>query len=85
MENLVYGYASPETMKRMGMNHLNEINILVGENSFNYNFVRKKINDVIRLMEMNGYEITGVEIPKPGKHPHASQFSTLYFYYFNCY
>ncbi len=80
MENTVYGYCTPETLAMVGPENLNELNILVTkENYFNYDSVYKITESVKSQLLRNGVKIIRTSVPRPGKHPHASQMSALLF------
>ncbi len=72
MENLVYGYVTLETLARLGETpYLDELKLLVAENQLDEPHVRRVAAEVERLVEGLGHPVSGVEVPRPGKHPHA--------------
>lgn len=72
MENIVYGYISPETLTRLGEEpYLDQLKILVAQNRFDERHIRNVVEDVRRLFESRGHPVHRVEVPRPGKHPHA--------------
>ena len=72
MENIVYGYINLATLVQLGEEPLlNELNILVAQNRFDEDHIRRVVADVDRLITSRGHEVRRVEIPQPGRHPHA--------------
>lgn len=72
MENIVYGYANLETLVQLGEKpYFDRLNILVAENQFDENHIRKVAADVKTLIESRGREVWRVDVPAPGKHPHS--------------
>ena len=72
MENIVYGYINLTTLVQLGEEpRLNELNILVAQNRFDEDHIRRVVADVERLITSRGHEVRRVEIPQPGRHPHA--------------
>lgn len=79
MENLVYGYITPETLGLLGETTLNELNFTVSENAFDLAHVKRMAQQVATYAEQRGYAVNRVSVPLPGKHPHASQMAALLF------
>ena len=72
MENVVYGYANLNTLVQLGEKpYFDRLNILVAENQFDENHIRKVVADVKTLIESRGREVWRVDVPAPGKHPHS--------------
>jgi putative ABC transport system permease protein len=72
MENIVYGYINLATLVQLGEEpRLDQLNILVAQNRFDEDHIRRVAGDVERLIESRGHEVRRVEIPQPGKHPHS--------------
>ena len=72
MENIVYGYITPETLTQLGEEpYLDQLKILVAENRFDEHHVRSVAEQIRTLLESRGHPVAGVEVPTPGKHPHA--------------
>ena len=72
MENTVYGYITLDTLPQLGEQpYLNELKILVAENRFDEKHVRDVSAHVKKLVEGRGHPVRGVDVPRPGKHPHA--------------
>jgi len=73
MENIVYGYINLATLVQLGEQPLlNQLNILVAQNRFDKEHIRRVAGDVEQLIKSRGHEVQRVEIPQPGKHPHAA-------------
>jgi putative ABC transport system permease protein len=78
MENIVYGYINLATLIQLGEKpYLDRLNLLVAENRFNENHIRKVADDVKTLIEARGREVRRVEVPRPGKHPHSDLMGIL--------
>jgi len=72
MENSVYGYITLDTLVRLGEQpYLDQLNILVAENRFDEQHIRAVAQEVKKLVESRGHTVRRVDIPRPGKHPHA--------------
>jgi putative ABC transport system permease protein len=72
MENIVYGYINLATLVQLGEEpRFDQLNILVAQNRFDEDHIRRVAGDVERLIESRGHEVRRVEIPQPGKHPHS--------------
>jgi putative ABC transport system permease protein len=73
MENLVYGYVAVETLPLLGEKpYLDRLKLLVAENRFDEKHVRSVTADVKALLESQGHPVRRVDVPAPGKHPHAA-------------
>jgi putative ABC transport system permease protein len=72
MENTIYGYITLDTLTQLGEQpYLDELKILVARNRFDEKHVREVTAQVKKLVQDRGHTIRGVDIPRPGKHPHA--------------
>jgi putative ABC transport system permease protein len=72
MENVVYGYITQATLGQMGEEPvLNQVKLVVSGDAFNLPHIEKVTADVKRTIESRGHLVTRVDIPTPGKHPHA--------------
>jgi putative ABC transport system permease protein len=73
MENLVYAYVTLATLERLGEEpYLDQLNILAAENRFDEAHVRKVAAEVAKVVEAAGHPVRRLDVPEPGKHPHAS-------------
>ena len=78
MENIVYGYINLATLIQLGeAPYLNQLNILVAQNRFDEDHIKRVVADVERLITSRGREVRRVEIPAPGKHPHSDLMGVL--------
>ena len=72
MENIVYGYITPETLAQLGEEpHLDQLKIVVAEDRFDEGHVRQVASEVGKLVEGRGHPVARVDVPPPGKHPHT--------------
>src|SRR5256714_1470103 len=78
MENIRYGYINLATLVQLGeAPYLNQLNILVAQNRFDENHIKRVVADVETLITSRGREVRRVEIPAPGKHPHSELMGVL--------
>ena len=78
MENSVYGYITLDTLARLGEQpYLDQLNIVVAENRLDEQHIRGVAQDLKNLVESRGNSIRRVDIPRPGKHPHADLMGLL--------
>lgn len=72
MENIVYGYINLATLVQLGEEpRFDQLNILVAQNRFDEDHIRRVAGDIERLIRSRGHEVGPVVIPQPGKHPHS--------------
>jgi putative ABC transport system permease protein len=72
MENIVYGYINLATLVQLGEEpRFDQLNILVAQNRFDEDHIRRVAGDVEQLIKSRGHDVRRVEIPAPGKHPHS--------------
>jgi putative ABC transport system permease protein len=78
MENIVYGYINLATLVQLGEEpKFDELNILVAQNRFDENHVKRVVADVEALIKTRGHKVRRIDIPKPGKHPHSDLTGSL--------
>jgi putative ABC transport system permease protein len=78
MENIVYGYINLATLVQLGEKpNLDRLNILVSQNRFDEEHIRKVADEVKALIESRGHEVWRVDVPPPGKHPHSDLMGIL--------
>jgi putative ABC transport system permease protein len=78
MENIVYGYATLETLALLGEEpYLDQLKILVSGDAMSKARVTEVAAEVKALVEARGTTVRRVEIPDPGKHPHADLMGLL--------
>ena len=79
MENIVYGYVTPDTLARLGeAPYLDRLNILVAGDRMNARHVRSVAMAVKKLLESRGHVVHSVDVPTPGEHPHAHIMNLLF-------
>ena len=72
MENIVYGYINLATLAQLGEDPtLNQLNILVAQDRFNEDHIKRVVADVEKLIETRGHQVIRTDVPRPGKHPHS--------------
>jgi putative ABC transport system permease protein len=80
MEGLAYGFISRETFAQLGSDStLNELKVTFKDKTLTQTEARAAAFNLKSWMESNGHPVTRIEVPKPGKHPHATQMATLLF------
>jgi putative ABC transport system permease protein len=78
MENSVYGYITLDTLAQLGEQpYLDQLNILVAEQPLDEQHIRSVAQDVKKLVQSRGHNVRAVDIPRPGKHPHADIMGVL--------
>src|SRR5215831_301611 len=78
MENSVYGYITLATLAQLGEDpYLDRLNILVSEPRFDEKHIRSVAEKVTKRIESRGHTVRRVDIPEPGKHPHADLMGAL--------
>lgn len=72
MENIVYGYINLATLVQLGEKPtLDQLNILVAQNRFDEDHIRRVVADVEATIKSRGHQVRRIDIPAPGKHPHS--------------
>jgi putative ABC transport system permease protein len=80
MEGFAYGFITRQTLASLGGEpYLDELKIAVAENPLDIASIRTTAYWLKGWLEENGQIVSRIEIPEPGKHPHASQMATLLF------
>ncbi|MEA2488958.1 MAG: putative transport system permease protein, partial [Acidobacteriota bacterium] len=78
MENVVYGYITRETLAALGEEpYLDELKLLVAQDRYNEKHIRAVASEVQRAIEARGVTVQRVDVPPPGKHPHAALMGML--------
>lgn len=78
MENIVYGYITLETLTRLGETpYLDQLKILVADKAFDKAHIAAVVDELKKRLEGSGRIVRSVEIPDPGKHPHADLMGML--------
>jgi putative ABC transport system permease protein len=80
MEGYAYGYLTGDTMMLLGEGPKNsELKIIVSEDALNKQHIRDITVQLKAYLEKEGHQVTRIEIPRPGKHPHFDQMAALLF------
>ncbi|HEX6159704.1 MAG TPA: FtsX-like permease family protein [Thermoanaerobaculia bacterium] len=75
MENLVYGYTNLETLALLGEEpYLDQLKVAIAGDEAR---IREVAEEVRAYLERTGHPVRGMDVPKPGKHPHADLMGTL--------
>jgi putative ABC transport system permease protein len=78
MENSVYGYITASTLAQLGQEPiLDLLYIQVATNKFDETHIRQVTEKIKQRLQAEGHTVHGVDIPVPGKHPHADLMRTL--------
>ncbi len=78
MENIVYGYITLETLTLLGETpYLDQLKILVADNAFDKAHIAGVVDELKQRLEESGRIVRSVDIPDPGKHPHADLMGML--------
>jgi putative ABC transport system permease protein len=72
MENIVYGYITQDTLPQLGEEaSLDQLKIVVAGDRFDEGHVRTAAGQIRQWVEGRGHPVRRMEVPIPGKHPHA--------------
>src|SRR5262249_24066760 len=72
MENVVYGYITPQTLAAIGEpQQLDRLYVLASGNRFDEERVRQIAGKVSAWLERTGHAVRRMDVPMPGQHPHA--------------
>lgn len=78
MENSVYGYITLQTLAQLRLRPvLDLLYIQVATNKYDEAHIRRVAETLKERLEAAGFTVHGVEIPVPGKHPHADLMQVL--------
>ena len=78
MDHVVYAFATPATIDSLGApSAFDEIQFVVRDTSLSRESVRRIAFDVKSALEKSGTRVSSVEVPEPGRHPHAAQMDSL--------
>lgn len=79
MENHVYAYISRATLPLLGAEpSLNQLKIVVASNRGDEAHIRRVAGEVRAIAESRGHPVTRIDVPPPGKHPHAAIMAVLF-------
>lgn len=78
MENEAYGFVTPATAARLGA-HGEGSTLLVSTRGEGLDEagIRRVASDARRALEQQGVRVASIEVPEPGRHPHAGQLEAL--------
>ena len=81
IEKNVYGFISKETLKTLGGNPADYSQILftVSGDKLNKEQINKVMSETEKWCKDNGYIVSQVDMPTPGKHPNGDQINALLF------
>lgn len=80
MEGIAYGYITAETLESLGESpYYNQLMFVVATDSSDEAYIKSVAYRLKSQIEQQGYTVSRIEVPHPGKHPHASQMSSLMF------
>jgi len=80
MEGFAYGYITPDTLTLLGGTPKNtELKILVAQDEMNKEHIRVNAYLLKDYLEKDGFKVSHIDMPAPGKHPHYDQMATLLF------
>lgn len=72
MEQVVYAYVGLDTLPLLGEEpYLDQLLVVASGDAFDERRVRTVAADVKAWLEANGHPVSRVDVPAPGKHPHA--------------
>lgn len=78
MENIVYAYITLDTLALLGEKpYLDQLNVVVSGDGLDRDHIGHVADDVKKQLEAAGHAVRRVEIPDPGKHPHADLMAML--------
>jgi putative ABC transport system permease protein len=78
MENAVYAYITLATLAQIGEQpYFDRLDILVAQNPLDEAFIRRVAADAGQRIAAAGHAVARVDVPTPGKHPHAAVMGLL--------
>ncbi len=78
MENSVYGYITVATLAEIGEKPVLDLLLIqVSNDKLNQQHIRQVTARVKQRLQAQGYRVNGIDIPAPGKHPHADLMAGL--------
>lgn len=80
MEHFSYAFVSLESLQALGQSGwFDEMRIVSYENRFDRQKIRDLSDKMAEVLENNGYKIIKIDVPVPGRHPHANQLDSILF------
>jgi putative ABC transport system permease protein len=78
MDHVVYLYATPATLAALGVpSSFDELQIVVSDAGADREAVRRTARSVRDAIEHGGVHVGRIDVPEPGRHPHAAQMDSL--------
>ena len=78
MEHVVYGFVPWTTLARSGPHRESaQLKIVVAEHELDEGHIHEVADRVKAALVARGHEVTRVDVPTPGRHPHAAQMDTF--------
>jgi putative ABC transport system permease protein len=78
MENMVYGYVSLKTLAALGEEpYYNELAIRVSQRPLDEAHIHDVANAAAGTLEKSGRHVVRIDVPEPGRHPHATLMAML--------
>lgn len=79
MENMVYAYVARETLPLLDQEPtLDQLKFTVAEKALDEEHIRRVAADVRATINRSGHRVDRVDVPPPGKHPHAGIHDVLF-------
>jgi putative ABC transport system permease protein len=80
MENYSYAFMKIDALDNMGYTGwYDEIHIVSYDQRFDHSQMKSQSLAIKEYLQKNGYKVNRVDVPVPGRHPHASQLSAILF------
>lgn len=80
MENYSYGFVTMEALKALGYTgSFDEMRIVSYKSRFQLEDMKAMAENIKSMLEADGYAISKMDVPLPGRHPHADQLASLLF------
>ncbi len=78
MDGIAYGYITQDTLSKLGQAPgFNELKIVAATDPMSEKHVRQVAYRTKRWLQARGYEVSRIEIPKPGEHPNNDPMLTM--------
>lgn len=78
MEHVIYAFATPATLERLGVpSYLDQLQLVVRDHTLDQEGVRRIAFSAKTLIEAQGHRVLDVAVPVPGRHIHADQMNSL--------
>ena len=78
MEKSVYGYITTDTLAAIGEKRVLDLLLIqVAKDKYNQEHIRQVATRLQQRLIAAGYRVDGIDLPDPGKHPHADLMTAL--------